>query len=162
MGNSAIRKEEIWFSSLLSRWTLWCSISLETYFSFRQKWREWVNRHWEVQMLCRHYFFFSQQGIICSSKYFILSSACLETWSRQGSDGLCQLQAGLLSCVTSEVKCEHSMQVLAGIEIGCALSGGFKPVLRSLPNWFPESFQFIISGRTKGLSLCYTGHPSLV
>lgn len=57
------------------------------------------------------FFFFSQQGIICSSKYFIFSSACLETWSRQGSDGFCQLQDGLLSCVMSEAECEHNMQV---------------------------------------------------
>lgn len=85
-------------------------------------------------MLHRHHFFFSQQGIICSSEYFIFSSACLETWSRQGPDGFCQLQDGLLSYVTSEAECEHSMQVLAAIEIGCALSGGFKPVLKSLPN----------------------------
>lgn len=85
-------------------------------------------------MLHRHHLFFSQQGIICSSKYFIFSSAGLETWSRQGSDGFHQLQAGLLSCVTSEAECEHNMQVLAGIEIGCALSGGFKSVLKSLPN----------------------------
>lgn len=103
--------------------------------------REWVNRHREVQRLHRHIFFFSQQGIICSSKYFIFSSACLETWSRQGSDGFCQLQDGLLSCVTSEAECEHNMQVLAVIEVGCALAKEFKLVLTSLPYWFPESFQ---------------------
>lgn len=99
--------------------------------------REWVNRHREVQRLQRHIFSFSQQGIICSSKYFIFSSACLETWSWQGSDGFCQLQDGLLSCVMSEAECEHNMQVLAVIEVGCALAKEFKLV----PYWFPESFR---------------------
>lgn len=119
----------------------------------------WIDRYWEV--LHRHHVFPSQQGVICSSEFFIFFPSCLETWSRQGPDGFCQLQDGLLSCVTSEAECEHSMQVLAGIEVGCALSGGFNPVLKSYPNWFSESFQcFFISRRPKGSSFCFMGHHS--
>lgn len=139
LANSVKRNEYIWLSSFSPGEISAVLFPLETCFSSREKWKEsgWTDTGKWKGFTDIYFFFFSQQGIICSSKYFIFSSACLETWSRQGSDGFCQLQDRLLSCVMSEAECEHNMQVLAVIEVGCALAKEFKLV----PYQFPESFQ---------------------